>query len=168
MNTKNLIIVILVAIVGIGVGYYIGYDIGFERSGRMSADEAKNPAASALRVGENALYVPDQMPGKSVVVEFVTLAEAGFVVIHESIEGALGPILGKSDRLAPGLTEKTAITLSRDAKDGEELIVMLHHDDGDGGFDPAKDLPVKDAEGSAMMMPFSISHDAVLPDSVSW
>lgn len=176
MDTKTFAFILIVAVAGIGVGYYVGYDIGFKRAAEgvsieddgMTGKEGGGVTTGSMRVGKNALYVSDQMPGNMVVVEFVNFAENGFVVVHESKVGKPGVILGKSALVPAGGDQKITISLSRVSRDGEELVAMLHRDDGDGVFDAAKDAPVKDDTGNTIMMPFSISRDAVAPDAASW
>jgi len=125
-------------------------------------------ASSGLRAGSNAIYVPEQSPGKTVTVGFVVLARAGFVVIHENAEDVPGKILGESALLEAGEHATIeSIPLSQEVKDGEELFAVLHQDDGDGFFDAAMDLPVSDEAGNTIMMSFFVSADAEPPMDVS-
>ena len=124
--------------------------------------------ASGLRVGSNAIYVPDQAPASTVTLGFVLFARPGFVVIHGDAGEKPGAILGASALMKAGETGSAGlITLSRETKDGEELYAMLHQDDGDGMFDAAKDLPVRDQSGNSIMMQFGIERDAAAPGGIS-
>ncbi len=80
-----------------------------------------------------------------------------------------GKILGASGVLQAGDTKNlTPITLSRATADGETLYAMLHLDDGNGVFNPAKDKPALDfLGGSPVMMIFTVSMDANEPGAVS-
>ena len=168
MDTKIVVFIIIAVIVGFGIGYYVGYDIGFERAAsRRFYSEDNGMMMDSMRVGSNAIYVPDQMPGNMIIVEFVSFQEDGFVVVHESKDGKPGAILGNSALVTVGGDQKIAIQLSRESRDGEELVAMLHRDDGDGTFAAANDTPVKDEQGNTIMMPFLISRDAVAPDAVN-
>lgn len=150
---KNILIIIAIAAAGLALWYAQGPKIADAPTG----DE------SAHVVGKNAIYVTEQKPGNSVLVEFALLAQPGFVVIHESRDGEVGAILGAS-ALLPGneTSEAVLITLSRAVKNQEELAAMLHRDDGDMFFNPTADLPLLENE-APVMMEFHIDENA--PDS---
>jgi len=119
------------------------------------------PAANGLRVGANAIYVPEQPPDAEVNIGFVVLATPGFVVIHEDAGDKAGEIIGVSAFLAAGESRDVApLSLSRSSRDNEELYAMLHRDDGDHTFDAGKDLPVKDESGDVIFMLFLVTAGA--------
>ena len=140
-----------------------------EPEGRsISTTPSSSSSANGLRAGSDAIYVPDQAPSSMVTVGFVLLAHSGFVVIHEDAGGEPGAIVGASALMKAGETGNGGrITLSRESKDGEALYAMLHQDDGDGMFDAAKDLPVRDQSGNSIAMQFEIARDAAAPDGIS-
>ncbi len=116
-----------------------------------------------LLLGNNAIYVPDQKPGKTITVHTAVFGEKGFVVIHQDAAGKPGTILGSSRLLGTGSSEAIEITLSRESKNGEALYAMLHADDGDGKFDANKDKPILDDDGNQVMMRFVIDVNALPP-----
>ena len=116
-----------------------------------------------LLLGNNAIYVPDQKPGKTVTVHTAVLEDKGFAVIHQDANGMPGTILGSSRLLAAGASEAGDVTLSRDSRNGEALFAMLHADDGDGKFDAAKDKPLLDDQGNQITMRFMIDINAKPP-----
>lgn len=134
---------------------------------RPIAPPEERPAGaplSSMRVGRNAIYVPDQAPAGSVIVGFAVLAEPGFVVIRDDEEGP-GRILGASRLLSTGETRDFAVTLDEPTSAGH-YFAALYRDDGDERFEADQDAPVRDADGSAMMMRFLAAEDAEPPAAV--
>lgn len=160
MGTKTFFIFAIIIVVVVGVVLF--FRGGGEKPG--SADDS-----SSLIISNNAIYVAEQTPGRSVLVSVVYLEKSGFVVIHEDISGAPGKILGVSSLVPAGEMENLMpITLSRATRDGETIYAMLHVDNGDGKFDATNDQPVLDSVGSApMMMVVTISKDATEPGVVN-
>ena len=109
--------------------------------------------SGAVLLGANAVAVNDQPPGEKVKVSFVTLAEDGWVVIHEEHQNRPGNILG-AKRFNSGANQKGLVELLRPTAEGRVYFAMLYKDDGDRQFDPIKDLPITDAQGNTIMMRF--------------
>ena len=135
-------------------------------------DNTKSSSAgdsTHLIVSNNAIYVAEQPPSKTVSVTFARLEKPGFLVIHEDNADKPGKILGKSYLLPGGEAKNlTPIVLSRETVDNETLYAMIHLDDGDGVFDPTEDKPVLDsASGEPVMMIFTISADATMPGAIN-
>jgi|SRR3989344_3414369 len=102
-------------------------------------------------VGKNAestqtvLSISPQTPTESVLVDRVAMPSDGWVVAR-GIEGdQLGQVIEISRYLAAGIHESVVVPLG-DFYDGEEVIVMLYEDNGDGIFNDL-DLPTLNAEG---------------------
>jgi hypothetical protein len=128
-----------------------------------------NPGAGEqgfAKLGANAIYVAEQRPGNTIVINNVNIVPKGYVVIHESKDSVPGKIIGYTALDAGTQTTKLKVTLDRDVTDGEELIAMLHADNGDGKFDAATDSPVQDSMGNPLFMVFSVFKDAQDPSSV--
>lgn len=125
--------------------------------------------SSGFVVGNNSIYVSEQMPGGNITVSVVRLKKAGFVVIHEDISDEPGDILGISSLLSAGETRNLPpITLSRELLDGQTAYAMLHFDNGDGRFDAAADEPALDmVGGTPVMMAVTISEDATEPGIIN-
>lgn len=174
-----ILIVMLLAVAGIFAYRY--QDDGKRPAGESSvipsevvasSETASEPSASApsqgLRIGSNALYVPEQLPGTTISVGFAALAVPGFVVIHEGADERVGAIVGASSFLPADETQSgVSITLSRPIREAEEFFAMLHQDDGDGVFDASRDVPVKDEQGNVIEMRFGVSADAEAGGEVS-
>ena len=113
----------------------------------------------------NAVMVMDQRPGSEVVASQVYLNPeglGGYVVIHESVNGEPGAVLGTSAYLPAGESTGVTVTLTRATKDGETLVAVLHNDDGDKTYNAQLDGEVTStiADGEAIMGQFMIDVDA--------
>jgi hypothetical protein len=158
MNMKSFIF-ILVITVSLGVAFLLLKDIK-----EFDTDED----SAGFVIGENAIYVVEQMPSRTISAAIVRLEKPGFVVIHEDRNGTPGNILGVSGLLADGETNSVQITLSRSTLDGETVYAMLHLDDGDKMFDVVKDKPALDRIGGEPVMTIvSVIKDAVEPGAVN-
>lgn len=132
----------------------------FFRDGRN--EPAGSNDSTGFIVSNNAIYVADQLPGRSVSIAVMQLEKPGFVVILKDNAGTPGKILGVSGALPTWETKNIGpIGLSRITKDGEVLYAMLYLDDGDDVFDSAKDKPALDSLGDEpVLMIFSVSTNA--------
>mgnify|MGYP001577910553 CR=1 FL=1 len=157
---KNVIYGLIVLILVAGAVMFF-----FERNGAEDGEEATGDV-SGLRVGENAVYVPEQKQGRSVLVGLVVLAEGGFVVIHEDVNASPGPIIGASGYLPAGEPKNVSIPLTRETTQGDMLMAMLHRDAGDQSFAAADDPGVVE-NGGIVMMNFSVSENAPEPGEVA-
>ena len=166
MNKNTLIVLIVVAIVG-GFVWYSGVLSSVLRVPVTSNDNLPTDGLSAgfMKLGPDALYAAEQRPGKELVINIVNLASPGYVVIHESKDEKPGAIIGNSVLLENTESKNIKMTLSRTAKDGEELIAMLHTEREVAGFDPSTDLPVRDTANNIIYMIFHVSASAPDPSS---
>lgn len=123
-------------------------------------------ASSFARIADNALFLVEQRPGNMIIVNIVALLSPGYVVIHESANGKPGAIIGASALLENNGGQNIPITLIRPAKDGEELIAMLHTEKSVAGFDPQTDLPIRDTEGNIIHAVFGVSASALDPSTI--
>ena len=121
--------------------------------------------AGFARLGPNAIYIAEQRPGRELVINVVNIAAPGYVVIHESNDENPGAVIGNSSLIESAESRNIKVALRRAAKDGEELIAMLHTEKGVAGFDPATDLPVLDAGGNPTHAIFQVSASAPDPES---
>ena len=169
---KNILIAVVALVVLVGGLWYAGMLNSLLGGAASSPDETQGdvgntvPTSSGAQfaaLGPNAIYVAEQRPGKELIANMVNLASRGYVVIHESLEGTPGPIIGNSELLEKAENNNVRIVLSRPAYDDEELIAMLHSEKEYAGFDPVKDLPIKDTAGNPVHMIFHVSVDAPDP-----
>lgn len=119
------------------------------------------PAIASAQAGADAVVVSDQSSdGSTVVVDSVTAAAPGWIVIHLDNNGAPGPVIGQS---AVEAGDNLAVEVALDpALDSETALwAMLHVDEGVAGeyeF-PGPDVPVQ-ADGAIVMEPFMASVEA--------
>ncbi len=133
----------------------------------VNGDNTGTAVGSFARLGPNAIYVADQRPGRSVLVNLVNLGVNGYIVVHAVVgQDQAGEIVGQSEVLSAGEYAKVAVALTREAASGTQLIAMLHADDGDRQFNAAADLPVKDMVGNAVWMIFGVDSSAPDPSQV--
>lgn len=161
---KTILLSLLALVV---VGGVIGYSMIFKSEGQepVTSNDNVEGSAAGLKVGPNAIYAAEQRPGSQLVINLVSIALPGYVVIHESKDGKSGSIIGSSALIEGSGEKNVKVTLQRAAKDGEELIAMLHEEKGGDGFDPAIDLPVLGTDGGAIHMMFQVSADAPDPSA---
>lgn len=136
-------------------------------SDHMDETMEETSGSSGLIVGNNAIAVSDQPAGNDVRVSLVVLAQDGFVVIHESLEGKPGKIIGSSSVLSKGTHSNIEVALDETYAEGTEMFAMLHTDNDDGGFDAAVDPAVKEND-NIVMMKFRLDNSADLPADTSF
>ena len=137
--------------------------------GSMSTTNEEVPEESAenentslgMYAEENALVPTDQRPGNSVSINRALLNQPGYVVVHEESDGQAGAILGSSTLLPKGEHSRVSVTLSRPARDGETLYVMIHAEGNNNQtFEAASDPAVQGSQGDSIMASFHIDVDA--------
>jgi hypothetical protein len=128
---------------------------------RMSQPSSTNPTPTPIeQASVESIAASKHTPAKTVVVDIVTLKNPGFVVIHEINNGQVGNVLGASSILSAGTHENVVVEISRKSIDGEELIAMIHADNGNGKFDSeAEDPAANDASGNPVTTKFLVSNE---------
>ena len=105
--------------------------------------------------GGNTISVSDQDPNSvAVVIDSATLSVPGFIVIHEDTNGAPGVTIAESSALTAGTYANKSVIVTM--KPGATYWAMLHSDDGNGIYNAANDLPIKDASGMPVMAKFKV------------
>lgn len=103
-----------------------------------------------------AVTVSDQeLADGTVVVDSVTAADAGWMVIHADADGSPGPVIGHS-AVEAGLNENVEVALDTDSVTST-LYAMLHLDNGTAGeyeF-PDADPPVR-VDDQVVVVPFQL------------
>ncbi|MBI3442497.1 MAG: hypothetical protein HY007_01920 [Candidatus Sungbacteria bacterium] len=141
-------------VAGAGVG------AGGQETGAARSNEAPSATVGpsldgqiSMSIGKNSVSVEDQKPGDTVVIQSVTLAATGWVVVHDDNGGKPGHILG-AHRFNAGTYTGQNVELLKGTEEGKVYYAMLHADDGDKQFDYRVDLSVKDETGNPVMMRF--------------
>ncbi|MBI2010710.1 MAG: hypothetical protein HYS89_00520 [Candidatus Colwellbacteria bacterium] len=137
MKKENTLIVSALLVIVLGLAWYLwfgGKDV-------VNADKV-----SAV----------DQAATDRITVESVNLKEPGYVAIYADSGGMPGEMLGNGELLV-GRHKDVVVFLKREAKQGETLYVILHRDDGDGGFEfPGQDAPVTDETSRIILDSFVV------------
>ncbi|MFC6722200.1 DUF7282 domain-containing protein [Halovenus amylolytica] len=107
-----------------------------EEDGPYTADGGPVTDDAAVQVeGDAAVLMSDQeTAGQSVTVDFVRMADGGFVTIHDSslLDGETIPsVVGVSDYLEAGTNEDIEIQLDEELTEDDTLIAMPHRDSND-------------------------------------
>lgn len=102
------------------------------------------------------IFMDEQNPGKVVIISQVAFLKPGWVVIHDNVDGKPGAVIG-SKYFEQG-KHSGLIILQKSMVIGKKYFAELHNDDGNSKtFDPAKDTPLKDAKGMAIMVSFAVT-----------
>ena len=93
---------------------------------------------------EFGFRVSDPSPGKEIVIDRVATSAKGFVVVYYKEVDKRGDVFVVSELFDRGENKDIKIDLPRQIFRGEEFIVALHSDNGDGEFgDPLnEDFPM--------------------------
>jgi hypothetical protein len=97
-----------------------------------------NPPQGIAPGDMNSLVIKDQDPDAiAVLVEYASVREPSFIVIHDDANGKAGAIIGTSKLLTPG--EHRNVSVIMRMKAGATYYGMMHADDGNGLFDSVVD-----------------------------
>ncbi len=113
-----------------------------------------------------SIIAPDQAEGSEVFIDSITLADAGFVVIHKEIDGVASTIVGVSEFLPLGTTSNFLVQLTEEAVEGDMFYAMLHRDDGDGLWNGELDVSIKKEDGETIGDTFQILSGGMLDDEI--
>ncbi len=124
--------------------------------------QMSDPSATMMMNGaESSFEIDSQLPGDVVLVNFLSLSEAGFIVVQEYLPEGPGEVLGTSPLLTTGLLEQFEISLDVATKPGQTLYAVLYLDNGDGVFSPDSDLLVYvNYTGDPLYQIFSVLSEA--------
>ncbi len=143
-NNKKIWLWVIIALLVIGIIYLIA-----------SSRDTTDTVVTVDETGETSVRVADQTPDSlSVVVDFVSLAKPGFVVIHKNANGQPGEIIGVSELLEAG--ESRSVSILANLTAGESYFAMLHADNGNGQFSAELDAAFVDEKGDPIMGRFEV------------
>jgi len=119
-----------------------------ESNGESMTDEA---------MVDSSVAVSSQAVGSSLTIDSAVFVKPGYIVIHEQVDGAPGPVIGNSVLYTADTYENVSVDLGRESVSGETLYAMLHDDDGDSEYVfPGADEPTVDSAGDVVLMPVEI------------
>jgi len=144
-------------VVGLGA-YYVwdnrGEAVGDNKNGVQVGEEIPLNTETVM-LSKNSVSVSNQFAGFVVYVDAVTLAQDGWIVVQEDIEGQPGPILGAARR-DQGTYENIDVELLRNTEEGNIYYATIYSDDGDKEFDNKTDGPITTSSGNPVMTTFEI------------
>jgi hypothetical protein len=108
---------------------------------------------AAVVVSDQTLASPS-----AVVVKSVDTPTDGWIAIHEDTgAGSFGGVIGFA-AVSAGMNDDVAVTLDRDALNGETLYAMLHIEGGEIGVYefPGPDVPATTATGEVVAPAFEV------------
>lgn len=130
-----------------------------------TADEAKNTAttenniktadeAEEILVTRNEITSPRQSAGTMARVDKVLFEAPGYIVAHKvNDDGTTGTVIGNSDLISQRETTDITFELKEDITERQNIILMLHLDNGDKTYEfPGADAPVLDEDGVPVMV----------------
>ena len=101
----------------------------------------------------------------NIVVTRLFLDNPGYVLIHKVADGKPGPVIGNSE-LLNGENSNVEVKVS-DYENENELIAMLHYDDGDSDYEfPGDDTPTK-VDDKVILQKFTLLETAPLQEPVT-
>ena len=145
---------VIVALIAVGGIWYAG-SIGTHTDSQILRIPGKSATTtpSVPETEGSVLGIATQVPGKSVTLSSVTLPDAvsGYVVVStKNSDGTRGRIIGRSVLHSGGRHNNVVINLDTTLQAGDEVVIDVVADDGDGVFNPETDTElVLDDEGDA-------------------
>jgi len=121
---------------------------------RTSYRGMESPLSSIRRL-RNVIVVQDQAVGANVVISYVANSYPSFVVIQPEGPGK-ERVLAVSRLLPEGEAHNFRVPVEGGLPPGF-YFAILRRDDGNGAFDPERDLAVRDARGAAAITRFLVS-----------
>ncbi len=117
-----------------------------------STSTIENTDSSAV-TPSTIIDVSDQSAGNTVKVSHITLANDGWIVVHEARGGFIANALGAARKDAGKYSDIT-ISLMRNTEPKKEYWVVLYKDNGDRIFDLNTDFPVRDSKNNPIINSF--------------
>jgi hypothetical protein len=154
-NKKTLVVgAVVFGLLVVGVGYLLltrepveEVVVGDEDVADVGGDEM------------NSIIVTDQVPGNAVLFRSVTLAENGFVVVREVVDGQPGRVIG-SLFVEAGTLQGESVGLVSPTVEGGIYYVELYTDtNANGVFDDGVDAAVMTALGKAIRVTIETTVD---------
>jgi len=150
-----IIVAVLAIIAALLVTHQANKDNGMDTDAALvkhGAAVSVTPAGDTTPKAKNMLSVSNQKAGPTVDIDEVSLQKPGFVAIHTDDHGKPGAIIAHSGLISAGTKQDLVINYA--TKAGSVYYAMLHADNGDGKFDPTKDLPIVGSDAMPVMAKF--------------
>jgi hypothetical protein len=142
-------VIVIILIIILGVYWFSGSSTAPAPVANENTPAVDNSTSSI----NNGILVTDQYPGDVVNISSVQLAKPGFVVIKKDASGLPGAVIG-SAAFAAGI-HPGQVNLTQSMVDGSVYYAALYSDvNGNGTYDAATDVAVKDVNGKDIMKTF--------------
>lgn len=127
----------------------------------VSTAVSTSPAGQVVSVASTKVAMPDatlgtinnQAAGARVTVSNITVAKDSWVAVRDSLDGAIGNILG-AVMVSAGTHENVNVPLMRATVKGSNYFLVVYEDDGDHVFDYKKDRMLEQ-NSQVRVVPFS-------------
>jgi len=117
--------------------------------------QATNQNDQSFTAGAQALAIQDQPAGGGVIVASASLAQNGWIVVHEEIlDGVIGNALGAARKDA-GVYTNITIELLRPTEAGRRYWATIYTDNGDKIFSLRDDTPVVGVSQELLLAAFT-------------
>lgn len=126
---------------------------------RVSEEGSEAPATNeneqSFTDGAQELAIQDQPAGSTVTVASASLAQNGWIVVHEEIlDGVIGNALGATRKDA-GMYTNVTVELLRPTEAGRRYWATIYTDNGDKIFSLRDDTPVVGASQELLLAAFT-------------
>jgi len=153
LGSKRVVLTAIVFfLIGFGAAWMVAKPVEAPKEDTSEQETIEN---NIPLMGSNAIEVDDQKVGPTVSIKSIKFERAGWVAIHDDLDGVPGNILGAA--WFPSGENSGAVELLRNTGDGKTYFAMLHNDDGDKKFDHKIDVPITDASSTIIMVKFMTS-----------
>lgn len=139
-------------IVGVIAGVWLANYSGMTAD--VPSDEEVAAETDTVQSGAGEITVSPQPAGRAVVVSQVVLPQKGWIVVHESNNGALSNALGAARRDA-GQHTGVVVELLRNTEPGKNYFVVLYADNGNNTFELKEDALISDEDGVVLKSAFT-------------
>ena len=157
-NNKNTMMIVgAIIIIAIIAFVFISQNNKTQQSTQVAASPAAEEVMEEKMEKDSSIEAIAQPADSSVTVDSASFVAPGYIVIHEQVDGAPGPVIGSSALYEAGSFQDVSVALDRESVSGETLYAMLHDDDGNAEYEfPGPDAPTTNEAGDVVVLPFEI------------
>jgi hypothetical protein len=108
-------------------------------------------------ITEEQVVEQKQKAGKVIMVDSVSMAENGYIVVRLMTDTTLGPVVGTSTFLSVGDQKNIPVTLDKSYPPATRFAAYIHKDNGDKKFSLTNDIPVLDEQKKPIKIEFAFT-----------
>ncbi len=162
---KKYVLILLIALVALSIFLALKTDKLRREPEPVPAEQTGGASGTFAKLSENAVVVLEQRLTDTVYVNAINMEKPGFVIVYRDSDGKPGGVIGVSKWFPAGQYANEDIGLTESMVSGVDYYAGLVADDGNGIFDPKKDLPVENFAGDIIAV-FQASKNAPDPKGV--